>query len=109
MKVMANKDMRTWTFAGLERNEDGKFKDGDLAKILMDATAHHAGAFKARGTPHIMRTVEIMTITMARRWGVCTLNEFRKSLGLKRESRYNIQFTDRSPLFSIHELSRVEP
>jgi hypothetical protein len=62
------------------------FKDSDIAKILMDATAHPAGAFKAHGTPSIMRTVEIMTIRMARRWGVCTLNEFRKSLGLKRMS-----------------------
>ena len=82
---MSNQDVKTWTFAGLQRGEDGKFNDGDLARILMDATAHHAGAFKARGTPRIMRTVEIMTISMARKWGACTLNEFRKSLGLKRE------------------------
>ncbi|KIM34230.1 hypothetical protein M408DRAFT_59813 [Serendipita vermifera MAFF 305830] len=83
LKAMSNKDVRHWTFAGLERDADGKFKDDDLSKICMDATLHPAGAFKARGTPHVMRTVEIMTIAMARRWGVCTLNEFRKSLGLR--------------------------
>jgi linoleate 10R-lipoxygenase len=93
LKAVANKDIKTWTFANLERDEDGKFNDGDLARILMDATEHHAGAFRARGTPHIMRTVEIMTINMARRWGVCTLNEFRKSLGLKRESLCNMELT----------------
>lgn len=84
LKAMSNKDIKTWTFANLTREPDGKFKDSDIAKILHDATANPAGAFKARGTPGIMRTVEIMTIQMARRWGVCTLNEFRKSLGLKR-------------------------
>jgi linoleate 10R-lipoxygenase len=94
LKVMANKDIKTWTFAGLERDEDGKFKDGDLANIIMNATEHHAGAFRARGTPHIMRTVEIMTINMARRWGVCTLNEFRKSLGLRRKSLCSTELTD---------------
>ncbi|KAG8794414.1 hypothetical protein FRC17_008302, partial [Serendipita sp. 399] len=83
LKSFSAKDVKTWTFAKLERNPDGKFKDDDLARILMDATAHPAGAFGARGTPAVMRTVEIMTIQMARRWGVCTLNEFRKSLGLR--------------------------
>jgi linoleate 10R-lipoxygenase len=83
---LSNTDVRHWTFAGIKREADGKFKDSDLAKILMDATAAPAGAFGARHTPGIMRTVEIMTIQMARRWGVCTLNEFRRSLGLKGES-----------------------
>lgn len=93
LKAMGSKDVKTWTFAGLQRNADGKFKDGDLARICQEATAHPAGAFKARGTPHVMRTVEIMTIAMARRWGVCTLNEFRKSLGLKRKWKLaNIKF-----------------
>ena len=61
------------------------FNDGDISRILMDATSHPAGAFGARHTPGIMRTIEIMTMHMARKWGVCTLNEFRKSLGLKGE------------------------
>ena len=30
-------DNAKWTFGGLARGEDGKFKDDDLAKILLDA------------------------------------------------------------------------
>lgn len=67
------KDPRSWTFAGLQRGPDGKFKDAELARICQDATSHPAGAFKARGTPEVMRVVEIMTMKMARRWGVCTV------------------------------------
>ena len=51
---------------------------------LYDRTDHAAGAFGARGTPHIMRLHEIMGIEQNRRWGVCSLNDFRKFLGLKR-------------------------
>ncbi|KAG8827835.1 hypothetical protein FRC18_009804 [Serendipita sp. 400] len=83
LKSYSAKDIKTWTFAGLKRGPDGKFSDDDIARICMEATAHPAGAFGARGTPSVMRTVEIMTIQMSRRWGVCTLNEFRKSLGLR--------------------------
>ena len=43
-----------------------------------------AGAFKARGTPHVMRLHEIMGIESARQWGCCSLNDFRQFLGLKR-------------------------
>ena len=30
-------DVTTWTFGNLKRGEDGKFKDDDLARLLMDA------------------------------------------------------------------------
>ncbi|QRV81013.1 heme peroxidase [Ceratobasidium sp. AG-Ba] len=78
----AEKDKKKWTFGGLER-QDGRFKDEDLARVLQDATAEPAGAFKARGTPAVLRVIEIMGIAASRRWGVCSLNEFRKFLGLK--------------------------
>ncbi|KAG6830523.1 hypothetical protein H0H87_007821, partial [Tephrocybe sp. NHM501043] len=71
------------TFAGLPRGPDGKFNDDDLARILHDATEHPAGAFRGRGTPPVLRIVEIMGIEQSRAWGVCTMNEFRKFLGLK--------------------------
>ncbi|KAG8910032.1 hypothetical protein FRC01_006585 [Tulasnella sp. 417] len=46
----------TWTFGGCKRStKDGTFKDDDLAKILLDATEAPANAFKARGTPHVMK------------------------------------------------------
>ncbi|KAJ7443813.1 heme peroxidase [Mycena latifolia] len=71
------------TFGGLERGPDGKFSDDDLTKILLDATESPAGAFGAQGTPVVLRVIEIMGILQARKWGVCTMNEFRKFLGLK--------------------------
>ena len=78
----------------------GAFKDSDLANLLMNAfvtsltvslklkhpffrTSQHAAAFGARGTPSVMRLHEIMGIEANRSWGVCSLNDFRKFLGLK--------------------------
>ncbi|TFK65597.1 linoleate diol synthase [Pluteus cervinus] len=76
-------DVSQWTFGKIKRNPDGSFKDEDLANILQDATDHPAGAFRARGTPAIMRIHEVMGINQNRQWGVCSLNDFRKFLGLK--------------------------
>ncbi|KAI0291817.1 linoleate diol synthase [Russula brevipes] len=76
-------DISHWTFDKLKRGKDGRFKDSELAKIIKDATEHPAAAFGARGTPHIMKLHEVMGIEANRRWGVCSLNEFRKFLGLK--------------------------
>ncbi|KAK7686255.1 hypothetical protein QCA50_010475 [Cerrena zonata] len=81
-------DVTHWTFGNLKRQDNGRFKDEDLATILHNATDHAAGAFKARGTPHIMRLHEIMGIEQNRRWGVCSLNDFRTFLGLKRYSTF---------------------
>jgi linoleate 10R-lipoxygenase len=74
LKEESKVDVRNWAFGGYQRGPDGRFKDGDLAKILMDATESPAGAFKARGTPSVMKIVEIMTMKMSRRWGVCTVS-----------------------------------
>ncbi|GLB41915.1 putative animal haem peroxidase [Lyophyllum shimeji] len=83
-RIAANQpDITDWTFGGLERQADHTFKDEDLAKILQDATEHPAAAFRARGTPAIMRLHEIMGIEQNRAWGVCSMNDFRKYLGLK--------------------------
>ncbi|KAI0630845.1 linoleate diol synthase [Trametes polyzona] len=77
-------DVSHWTFGGLTRDEKtSRFDDGKLADILKNATEHPAGAFKARGTPYVMRLHEIMGIEQNRQWGVCSLNDFRKFLGLK--------------------------
>jgi hypothetical protein len=58
----------------LARGPDGKFADEDIAKILQDATANPAGQYRARGTPEVLRVVEIMGIEQGRRWGVCTVS-----------------------------------
>jgi len=76
------KPITEWTFDGLKR-ECGRFRDDDLAKILQNATEASAGAYKARGTPEVLRVVELLSIKQGREWGICTLNEFRKFLGLK--------------------------
>ncbi|KAF8159445.1 linoleate diol synthase [Crassisporium funariophilum] len=76
-------DIAHWTFGGLQRQANGSFKDEDLANILHNATEHPAGAFRARGTPSVMRLNEVMGIEQNRKWGVCSLNDFRKFLGLK--------------------------
>ncbi|KAI0302469.1 heme peroxidase [Russula brevipes] len=75
------KDITKWTFGGLSRH-GGRFRDEDLARILQNATAASASAFKARGTPEVLRVVEILGIQQGRAWGTCTLNEFRKFFGL---------------------------
>ncbi|KAF8272643.1 heme peroxidase, partial [Lactarius quietus] len=74
-------DIKKWTFGGLERT-NGRFADADLARILQNATAASARAFGARGTPEVLRVVELLSIQQGREWGVCTLNEFRKFMGL---------------------------
>ncbi|KIY53364.1 linoleate diol synthase [Fistulina hepatica ATCC 64428] len=76
-------DMKHWTFGALQRQEDGTFKDEELAEILYDATESEAAAFRARGTPAVMRLHEMMGIEANRRWGVCSMNDFRQFLGLK--------------------------
>ena len=68
----------------LTRGPDGKFSDDQLADILQGATERPAGTFRGRGTPGVLRLVEILGIEQARQWGVCTMNEFRVFLGLKR-------------------------
>ncbi|KAF8634588.1 hypothetical protein AX17_004177 [Amanita inopinata Kibby_2008] len=76
-------DIHHWTFGGLQRQPDGTFSDDELANVLHNATEHPAAAFRARGTPPVMRLNEIMGIEQNRKWGVCSLNDFRKYLGLK--------------------------
>jgi linoleate 10R-lipoxygenase len=68
----------------LKRGPDGRFSDDDLARILKTATHNPAGAFRGRGTPPVLRMIEIMGIEQSRLWGACTMNEFRQFLGLRR-------------------------
>ncbi|KAI0732597.1 heme peroxidase [Fomitopsis betulina] len=81
-------DPRKRTFSSLKRQDDGTFNDDDLANLLHDSTEKVAGAYRARGTPACLRIIEILGIEQARKWGVCTMNEFRVFLGLKRFSSF---------------------
>ncbi|PIL25197.1 cytochrome P450 [Ganoderma sinense ZZ0214-1] len=89
-KVQATEpDVSHWTFGSLQRDlKTNKFSDDELAGVIIAATEQPAGAFKARGTPHCMRLHEIMGIESNRQWGVCSLNDFRKFLGLKTYSSF---------------------
>ncbi|KAH9932122.1 heme peroxidase [Epithele typhae] len=77
-------DPRKRTFANLTRGPDGRFDDDALAGVLHDATDKMAGSYGARGSPPVLRLVEVLGMTQARKWGVCTMNEFREFLKLKR-------------------------
>ncbi|KAG2004633.1 heme peroxidase [Coprinopsis cinerea AmutBmut pab1-1] len=81
--VLNIENVREWTFDGLKRGADGRFSDDDLARIIQNSTEYRAGAFKARGIPEALRFIEVMGIRQARTWGVCSLNEFRRFMGLK--------------------------
>lgn len=67
----------------LQRGRDGRFLDSDLAKILYDATECSAGSTD-RGMPSCQRITQIQTIERARSEGMCSLNDYRRFLGLKR-------------------------
>jgi cytochrome P450 len=77
-----------WTFGGLQRQPNGRFKDEDLAYVIHNATQHPAATFGARGTPTTFRFIEILGIQSSRKWGVCSLNNFRQFLGLKTFSTF---------------------
>lgn len=67
---------KDWTFGGLERQDNGSFKDADLADILKGCVEEPAHAFGAHGTPHALKVVEIMGMLQAReKFNVCTMNE----------------------------------
>ncbi|KAJ5386657.1 hypothetical protein N7509_009198 [Penicillium cosmopolitanum] len=71
------------TFAKLQRQEDGTFKDEELVAILSHATEDVASSFGPRNVPKALRSIEILGMEAARRWQVGSLNEFRKHFGLK--------------------------
>jgi hypothetical protein len=80
VKTYAHKLMATapreWTFGGLKRQADGRFKDSDLAEIIKSCIEEPAHAFGAHGTPASLRIVDLMGQLQAREvFNVCTLNE----------------------------------
>ncbi|GIJ87821.1 hypothetical protein Asppvi_006734 [Aspergillus pseudoviridinutans] len=77
------KDPSKRTFAGLERQADGTFKDEDLVNLLVNAVEDVAGSFGARNVPKVLKNVEILGIIQSRKWNVGSLNEFRKFFKLK--------------------------
>ncbi|CEL05332.1 Putative Psi-producing oxygenase A [Aspergillus calidoustus] len=70
-------------FAGLQRQPDGTFNDGELANLWKLSVEDCAGAFGALHVPPIFRTIEALGIMQARRWNLGTLNELRAYFHLK--------------------------
>ncbi len=68
----------------LVRRKDGRFRDKDLAKALIDGCKNVSGAFGGQNTPAVFRNIEISGILHARSMGICTLNEYRSRLKLKK-------------------------
>jgi linoleate 10R-lipoxygenase len=65
-----------YTYARLhsiKRDGSGRFNDADIARILQNATEAPASAFKARGTPEVLRVIELLGIEQGRAWGTCTV------------------------------------
>ncbi|KAH8832679.1 linoleate diol synthase [Flagelloscypha sp. PMI_526] len=79
----ADNDVQHWSLGAIQRGQDSKFPDAQLAEVLQNATERPAGSFGARHTPAVMRPHEVMGMEQAREWGVCTMNDFRRFLGLK--------------------------
>ncbi|KAF2405392.1 fatty acid oxygenase [Trichodelitschia bisporula] len=69
-------------FAKMQRGADGKYNDDDLVNILADSIDDCSGSFGAKNVPKALRAVEILGMIQARKWGLGTLNEFRKFFGL---------------------------
>ncbi|KAG6918081.1 hypothetical protein DXG01_016533 [Tephrocybe rancida] len=80
-------DVKKRTFGGLKRQQSGRFNDDDLARIIQDATEWRSAAYSS-GCPEALRVVEILGIEQSRKWGTCSLNEFRKFLKLKPYSTF---------------------
>jgi len=80
---------RSWTFGGLNRGPDGRFKDSELADLIKGCIEEPAHEFGAHGTPASLKIVDIMGQLQARNvFNVCTLNEFRRYLNLKAYSTF---------------------
>jgi hypothetical protein len=82
--ALKDKLPKDWTFGGLQRGPDGRFKDAELAELIKCCTEEPAHAFGAHGTPASLKVVDLMGQLQAREmFNVCTLNEFRRYLNLK--------------------------
>lgn len=63
-----------------------------------------AGAYRARGTPDVLRIIEIMSIEQGRQWGCCSMNEFRTFLGLKTFSDFDEWCSDKEVAEAARQL-----
>ncbi|KAK3937994.1 heme peroxidase [Diplogelasinospora grovesii] len=100
------KDTEKWNFGGLKRQDDGRFPDAELVRLLQAGTENVSGkysrnglSFGARNIPRIFKALEVYGIQQGRQWGLATLNEFRQFFKLKPYTT----FTDINPDPSVAE------
>ncbi|EGG06327.1 uncharacterized protein MELLADRAFT_106834 [Melampsora larici-populina 98AG31] len=85
--------------------ESGKFRDEDIARILRDSTNEVAGTFGARHVPAAMKWIECQGMRTARDvWKLCTLNEFREFIGLKKHDTFEQWNSDPSVASAMADL-----
>ncbi|KAL5333992.1 heme peroxidase [Aspergillus crustosus] len=73
----------TRTFGGLSRGSSGSFDTAALVKLITESTSDVSTAFGPHQVPVVLKLVEVLGISQARGWHVCTLNELRKYMGIK--------------------------
>ena len=104
--------MKPLLLFSIQCSPDCKFSDDDdddIAKVLHIATENPASGFRNRGTPPVLRLVEIMGIEQARQWGLCTMNEFRAFLGLRRTSSSFQSCTNVTCIIGIQRFEEWNP
>lgn len=79
-----NKDPLEREYHGWKRNQhDNTFADTDLVETLVSSIEDCANAMGPHQVPVVMRAIEVLGITQARKWNLGTLNEFRQHFRLK--------------------------
>ncbi|KAI4698856.1 hypothetical protein J4E81_005468 [Alternaria sp. BMP 2799] len=76
-------------FAGLERKNDGYFRDEDIVQILTEATDEVAMSFGPHRVPLALKVIEVMSIEQGRQWGVASLNETRRFFGMTSHTSFS--------------------
>ncbi len=91
----------------LRKGKNGYSNHG-LLTILRDATDHVAGTPGAGGIALCMKSYQTKIIQRAREWNVCSLNEFRRSLGLEREYNHLVHSSTLTWSCSFRRFQAVE-
>lgn len=78
------------TRTSLRRGQDERFNDNELAQAIYDATEAVARAPQPNNMAPCLRAWQMGIIERARNHKVCTLNEYRAYLGLKRTVNVNL-------------------
>lgn len=102
MEQMIPEDPARREFGGLNRDQQGRFNDAELVKVMKESMEDPAGIFGPRMVPKALRVIEIIGIIQSRRYQLGSLNEARDLFKLKRHET----FEDMNPNNDIADLLR---